>query len=593
MVDNLAVVYNKDLLAEAGLDEPSPDWTWDDFREYAKAMTGDGVYGTNLSVSGGEDTTWRLWPLLWQNGGQILDDDNTAAAFDSPEGEAALETLRAMAVDDKSVYLDQTDEKYGPLFRENRIGMMVTGPWEIYDTVKAGIDYGVQQLPGTDGDHTTVSGPDLWVLYDHQDANRAYWSYELISWLTAERRRTRSSTSPSATCRCAAPLSTPLRSTTFTEDVPRRRGLRREPGERHHPAADGRGLRRPLQRRRPDRSPRSCRVPRRCPTPWRRPLDKADNALKDAAPVSGAVTEAEIFSQPAIWRRAAALGADPAVARRWSPRGSGCSPSAAAPRRTSRSPTRCCARRPGSASPTTPSPASFPAGPTSTTASLTFCRSGTTTEIVDALQVLPAHWRRVVVTGVADSPVAALADDVVDLGFADETSVVQTRFPTATLVAARVATGELDAVRLDALVAQAEDALAVELPEGLEEVEHVVYLGTGWALGIAHEAALKVRESALAWAESYPSSDYRHGPLAVAGERSLVTLLGDAPDGLAADVAVTGARVRGRGAGSARRAGAGATRRPPARAAARGRPGHPATPHPLCRAVRRLGAGAS
>ena len=42
--------------------------------------------------------------------------------------------------------------------------------------------------------------------------------------------------------------------------------------------------------------------------------------------------------------------------------------------------------------------------------------------------------RRVVVTGVADSPVAELAHDVVDLGFADEVSVVQTRFPTATLV---------------------------------------------------------------------------------------------------------------------------------------------------------------
>jgi multiple sugar transport system substrate-binding protein len=184
VVDNLAVVYNKSLLAAAGLDEPSPDWTWEDFRADAKALTGDGVYGTNLSVSGGEDTTWRLWPLLWQNGGEILNEDETATAFDSPEGEAALETLRAMAVDDESVYLDQTDEKYGPLFREGRIGMMVTGPWEIYDTVQAGIDYGVVQLPGTDGDHTTVSGPDLWTLYDHQDPDRAYWSYELIKWMT-------------------------------------------------------------------------------------------------------------------------------------------------------------------------------------------------------------------------------------------------------------------------------------------------------------------------------------------------------------------------------------------------------------------------
>lgn len=175
---------------------------------------------------------------------------------------------------------------------------------------------------------------------------------------------------------------------------------------------------------------------------------------------------------------------------------------------------------------------------------IAFSRSGTTTEVVQALRTLPASWRRVVVTGVADSPVGTLADDVVDLSFADETSVVQTRFPTATLVAVRVATGELDAAGLSSLVGQAEDALVCELPEGLDRVGHVVYLGTGWALGIAHEAALKVRESALAWAESYPSNDYRHGPLAVAGERSLVTLLGRVPDGLADDVAVTGARVR-------------------------------------------------
>ena len=86
--------------------------------------------------------------------------------------------------------------------------------------------------------------------------------------------------------------------------------------------------------------------------------------------------------------------------------------------------------------------------------------------------------------------------------------------------------------------------MATGLPDDLAEIAHIVYLGTGWALGIAHEAALKTRESALAWAESYPSADYRHGPLAVAGERSLVTILGAVPAGLPGDVAATGARVR-------------------------------------------------
>ncbi len=259
--------------------------------------------------------------------------------------------------------------------------------------------------------------------------------------------------------------------------------------------------------------------------------------------MSGVVTEAEIFSQPEIWRRAAARAADTAVRQALAAPGErvlaiGCGTSAHVAL------SYAILREQAGLGLTDHAFASELPGPAHDyDRVLAFSRSGTTTEIVDALEALPSHWRRVVVTGVTDSPVAALAHDVVDLGFADETSVVQTRFPTATLVAVRVATGELDATRLDRLVAQAEDALAADLPD-LDQVDHLVYLGTGWALGIAHEAALKVRESALAWAESYPSADYRHGPLAVAGERSLVTLLGDEPDGLAADVAVTGARVR-------------------------------------------------
>jgi ABC-type glycerol-3-phosphate transport system substrate-binding protein len=38
-----------------------------------------------------------------------------------------------MAVDDKSMYLDQTDEKYGPLFYSGNVAMMLSGPWVLYD----------------------------------------------------------------------------------------------------------------------------------------------------------------------------------------------------------------------------------------------------------------------------------------------------------------------------------------------------------------------------------------------------------------------------------------------------------------------------
>jgi fructoselysine-6-P-deglycase FrlB-like protein len=171
-------------------------------------------------------------------------------------------------------------------------------------------------------------------------------------------------------------------------------------------------------------------------------------------------------------------------------------------------------------------------------------RSGTTTEVIDALRRVPAGTRRVAVTGVADSPVAALTDDILDLGFADEQSVVQTRFPTTLLVLARAAFGE----DVTGLIEQARAVISGPPAADPRSVTHFVYLGTGWSVGLAEEAALKVREAAQAWAEAYPFLDYRHGPLAVAGPGSLVWFL-DAPDdaqadSLADEVRATGAAVR-------------------------------------------------
>jgi fructoselysine-6-P-deglycase FrlB-like protein len=111
------------------------------------------------------------------------------------------------------------------------------------------------------------------------------------------------------------------------------------------------------------------------------------------------------------------------------------------------------------------------------------------------------------------------------LDFADERSVVQTRFPTTVLTLARAAFG-LD---LTSLKRDGEAALAAPLPADPADIDHLVFLGHGWTVGLAHEAALKVREAAQAYSESYPAMDFRHGPVAVAGKRSLVWSFGAVP----------------------------------------------------------------
>jgi len=165
-------------------------------------------------------------------------------------------------------------------------------------------------------------------------------------------------------------------------------------------------------------------------------------------------------------------------------------------------------------------------------------RSGTTSEVRAALDRFAGVARRVVVTAVPGA-IAAQADEIVDLEWADEQSVVQTRFPTSLLALVRAGLGE----DLTAAVAAAEQVLAAPLPVVPEGFDHFVCLGHGWTVGLAHEAALKIRESAQAWAESYPALDYRHGPIAVAAGRTLVQVFGDVPPDLVADVRAVGATV--------------------------------------------------
>jgi fructoselysine-6-P-deglycase FrlB-like protein len=165
-------------------------------------------------------------------------------------------------------------------------------------------------------------------------------------------------------------------------------------------------------------------------------------------------------------------------------------------------------------------------------------RSGTTTEVVELLETLRGLVPTTVVLGDQSTAAARLADQVVDLSFADEQSVVQTRFATSTLALFRAAYG----TDVEPLAAAAEEAVAAALPEGLAEAEQATFLGRGWTIGLAHEAALKYRETSSSWTESYPAMDYRHGPISIARPGRLVWMFGQPPPGLAEQVQATGAR---------------------------------------------------
>jgi fructoselysine-6-P-deglycase FrlB-like protein len=123
------------------------------------------------------------------------------------------------------------------------------------------------------------------------------------------------------------------------------------------------------------------------------------------------------------------------------------------------------------------------------------------------------------------------------LPFADEHSVVQTRFATSALILLRAHLGE----DLSTAATDAAEAVRSPLPLDPGAIEQVSFLGRGWTVGLAYEAALKCREAAAFWSESHPAMEYRHGPVAVAGPGRAVWAFGEVPDGLAEEVSATGA----------------------------------------------------
>ena len=169
-------------------------------------------------------------------------------------------------------------------------------------------------------------------------------------------------------------------------------------------------------------------------------------------------------------------------------------------------------------------------------------RSGTTTEVLELLDGVRGRIRTVGLVGDSNTPLVDLVDDVVRLTFADELSVVQTRFATTALAFLRVSLGE-DITRV---IAAGREAVAAELAEELVTAAQYSFLGSGWTVGLAHEAALKMRESAQSWAESYPAKEYRHGPIAIAAPGRVTWVFGKAPEGLPADIAATGAHFENR-----------------------------------------------
>jgi len=141
------------------------------------------------------------------------------------------------------------------------------------------------------------------------------------------------------------------------------------------------------------------------------------------------------------------------------------------------------------------------------------------------------------ITNDASSPLAAVADHVVDLGAGEERSVAATKTYTASLAAIAALAAEGDQGLTDD-VARLPETLARQLAltgdasaavGAAADWERLTVVGRGAHYATAFEAALKVRELAGIVAEGYSPADLLHGPIATIGPGQ--PLLAIAPSG--------------------------------------------------------------
>ncbi len=183
---NTALFYNVQMLEDAGVEVPT---TWEELVDAATALTDpeNDQYGYMLGAQG--YGAFSFWPFLWQNGGQIADENATEVLFNDAAGHEAFEfysdlaLVHEVAPPEFPTVSSSWDEYVAPFVQE-RVAMMVIGPWGI-DPIESGnpdLEFAVAPLPQGKEAATILGGSSITMGANSANPDLAW---EFIEWFTA------------------------------------------------------------------------------------------------------------------------------------------------------------------------------------------------------------------------------------------------------------------------------------------------------------------------------------------------------------------------------------------------------------------------
>jgi len=172
-----AMFYNKEMLTKAGF--PNGPATWNDVVAAAKKVKAAGAYGFGLQ--GKEIETDVYWYYaLWSYGGELVNKQGKAVAFDSPAGVKAL-TLYKMMIDQgltETAVTSYNREDLQNLFKQGRLSMVITAPFLIGQIAKESpnLQYGIVPVPkGTT--ESTYAVTDSIVMFKNSKVKKSAFKF--------------------------------------------------------------------------------------------------------------------------------------------------------------------------------------------------------------------------------------------------------------------------------------------------------------------------------------------------------------------------------------------------------------------------------
>ncbi len=172
----LYLIYNKDMFAEAGIENPPT--TWDELYEDAKLLTKGEQYGVWLPIEPNERTSWTWETFLWQNNGELLNSDSTNIGFNTPEGLEALEFYTGLVKDGYSPTAIGQDP-----FLDQQAAMIygTQGAAKAYIT-KYEMNVGVAMLPGNKTQATALGSNHYFMFKSDEAVEQA--TLDFMKWMT-------------------------------------------------------------------------------------------------------------------------------------------------------------------------------------------------------------------------------------------------------------------------------------------------------------------------------------------------------------------------------------------------------------------------